>query len=155
MILFNIVLHEPEIPSNTGNIARTCAITGCTLHLIEPLGFKIDDKSLKRAGLDYWDSLNVRVYKNWDMFLLEQQGKPMYFSTTKAQKRYSDFSYQPGAFFIFGKETAGIPKEILEQNKETLIKIPMLAGKRSLNLSNSVNIVIYEALRQMDFGEMV
>lgn len=147
----NIVLHEPEIPQNTGNIARTCAATGTKLHLIKPLGFSIESKDLIRAGLDYWDKLNVQVYENFDDFLNKNQNINLYMATTKALNIYSDVKYSKEDFIMFGKETAGIPEEILKNYKKYSIRIPMLDDIRSLNLSNSVNIVLYEALRQMDF----
>ncbi len=150
----NIVLHEPEIPQNTGNIARTCAATGSTLHLIEPLGFFIDEKSVKRAGLDYWDLVTVKTYKNFEAFLKENNYPVIYMATTKAKKLYTEVHYEPDAYIMFGKETAGIPEEILLQYKETCIRIPMREEARSLNLSNSVNIVLYEALRQNDFLDL-
>lgn len=147
----NIVLHEPEIPQNTGNIARTCAATGAVLHLIEPLGFSLDEKSLKRAGLDYWHLLDVRTYKNFETFLEKNNFPKIYMATTKSKQTYVDVNYEENAYLMFGKETAGIPEEILLQYKETCVRIPMLKEARSLNLSNSVNIVLYEALRQNNF----
>lgn len=149
--MLNIVLHEPEIPSNTGNIGRTCVATGARLHLIEPLGFEITDKALKRAGLDYWAKLDVTVYKSYEDFLEKNPGAKIYMATTKAKKRYSEVSYEKDAYIMFGKETAGIPEEILMDNEENCVRIPMIPGERSLNLSNSVAIIVYEALRQQDF----
>lgn len=149
--MLNIVLHEPEIPSNTGNIGRTCVATGARLHLIEPLGFEITDKALKRAGLDYWAKLDVTVYKSYEDFLEKNPGAKIYMATTKAKKRYSEVSYEKDAYIMFGKETAGIPEEILMDNEENCVRIPMISGERSLNLSNSVAIIVYEALRQQDF----
>ncbi len=153
----NIVLFEPEIPPNTGNIARSCAATGSTLHLIKPLGFSIDDKQVKRAGLDYWDLLDLHVYENLDeLFVKYPQGK-FYFATTKAKKYYHNIRFQEGDFLVFGKETAGLPPEVLNNNMETCIKIPMIPveGARSLNLSNSVNIILFEALRQLGFESFI
>lgn len=153
----NIVLFEPEIPPNTGNIARTCAATGTSLHLIKPLGFSIDDKHLKRAGLDYWDLLDLHIYENIDEFFEKNKGAKFYFATTKAKKYYSDMKYEEDCFIVFGKETAGLPKNVLEENRETCIKIPMVPNERarSLNLSNTVNIILYEALRQIGFIGLV
>lgn len=147
----NIILHEPEIPQNTGNIARTCAATGAKLHLIEPLGFSIDEKNLKRAGLDYWELLDVHTYKNFEEFLEKNDYPKIYMATTKSRQTYTEVQYEEDAFIMFGKESAGIPEEILLNYKETAIRIPMVSDARSLNLSNSVAIVIYEALRQNAF----
>lgn len=147
----HIVLHEPEIPQNTGNIARTCAATGATLHLIEPLGFKLDEKSVKRAGLDYWDLLDVRTYKDFQHFLEVNHYPKVFMATTKAKQTYADVAYDEESYIMFGKESAGIPEEILLDYKETSIRIPMRQEARSLNLSNAVNIVLYEALRQTEF----
>ncbi len=152
--MLNIVLHEPEMPANTGNIGRTCVATGCVLHLIEPLGFSLDEKMVKRAGLDYWDKLDVRTYKNYEDFLLKNPGAKIYMATTKSKQTYCDVQYEDGCYIMFGKESAGIPEEILLENKETSIRIPMLENIRSLNLSNAVAIVAYEALRQLDFLNM-
>ncbi len=150
----NIVLHQPEIPANTGNIGRTCVATGSTLHLIEPLGFRLDEKSIKRAGMDYWDKLDVRRYVNYQEFLEKNPGAKIWMATTKAKHCYSDVSFGPDDYIMFGKESAGIPEEILVDNEETCIRIPMLDEIRSLNLSNSVAIVLYEALRQQNFESM-
>lgn len=150
----NIVLHEPEIPSNTGNIARLCAATGSKLHLIKPLGFETDDKHLKRAGLDYWDKVDVYYYENYEDFLEKAKPKRIIMATTKAHQIYSDFKYEPDDFIMFGKESAGIPEEILVDNEETCVRIPMIGDLRSLNLSNSVSIILYEALRQLNFDGM-
>lgn len=147
----NIVLHEPEIPQNTGNIARTCAATGAKLHLIEPLGFSIDDKSIKRAGLDYWHLVDVRTYKNFEEFITKNNNPKIYMATTKSKQTYTEVIYEKDAYIMFGKETAGIPEEILLQYKSSAIRIPMIREARSLNLSNSAAIVLYEALRQNDF----
>lgn len=149
--MINIVLHEPEIPANTGNIGRSCVATGSVLHLIKPLGFSISDKMLKRAGLDYWDKLDVRIYEDFEDFLVRNPGARIYMSTTKARKTYADVSYEDGAFIMFGKETAGIPEEILLDYPETAVRIPMVKDNRSLNLSNAVSIILYEALRQQGF----
>lgn len=150
----NIVLHEPEIPQNTGNIARTCACTGSVLHLIEPLGFSLEEKYLKRAGLDYWDALDLRIYKNFDEFLEKNPGARIYMATTKAPHKYTDVEFASDDYIMFGKETAGIPEEILKEHPDTCIRIPMNPEFRSLNLSNSVAIILYEALRQQDFAGM-
>lgn len=148
---FNIVLHEPEIPSNTGNIGRTCVATGSSLHLIEPLGFHLTEKNLKRAGMDYWNRLDVTRYMNYADFL-EKKGNPkVWFATTKARQKYTDVQFKDGDFIMFGKESAGIPEEILVEHPESCIRIPMLGETRSLNLANSVAIVLYEALRQGGF----
>lgn len=152
--MINIVLHEPEMPANTGNIGRTCVATGARLHLIEPLGFKINDKMLKRAGLDYWDKLDVTVYDNYQDFLNRNPGAKIYMATTKAPKTYTQVSFEPDCYIMFGKESAGIPEDILYENQETCVRIPMIGDIRSLNLSNSVAIVLYEALRQNNFENM-
>ncbi len=151
----NIVLHEPEIPQNTGNIARTCAATGTTLHLIEPLGFTLDEKHLKRAGLDYWDLLDVRTYKNFEEFLEKNNHPKLFMATTKSKQTYADVTYDQDAYIMFGKESGGIPEEILLDYKETSIRIPMTGEARSLNLSNSVSIIVYEALRQTGFEALL
>ena len=152
--MMNIVLHEPEIPANTGNIGRTCVATGSVLHLIEPLGFHLTEKNIKRAGMDYWKDLDVRTYVNYEEFL-ELNGHPkIYMATTKAHKNYTDVAYEDGAYIMFGKESGGIPEEILVDSEDTCIRIPMLSDIRSLNLSNSVAIVLYEALRQQNFAHM-
>ncbi len=150
----HIVLLEPEIPQNAGNIARTCAVTGSVLHLIGPLGFSVDDKYLKRAGLDYWKYLDIRYYDSFTDFLEKAKPGRLWMATTKAQKRYTDVAFAPDDFLLFGKESAGIPEEILMQDKDHCIRIPMMGTLRSLNLSNSVAIIVYEALRQMDFAGM-
>ena len=147
----NIVLHEPEIPSNTGNIGRTCVATGTALHLIRPLGFSLDDKLLKRAGLDYWKDLEVYVYDSFDDFIKKHPGAHVYMATTKAHQTYTEVSYQPDDYIMFGKETAGIPEEILVEHEADCIRIPMNESIRSLNLANSVAVILYEALRQQDF----
>ncbi|MBR1443194.1 MAG: tRNA (cytidine(34)-2'-O)-methyltransferase [Firmicutes bacterium] len=150
----NIVLYEPEIPQNTGNIGRTCVATGSVLHLIEPLGFSIDEKAVRRAGLDYWKDLDVRCYKNFEEFLEKNRGVKIFMATTKAKKRYDGVKYDKDSYIMFGKESAGIPEEILLDYKETAIRIPMKAEYRSLNLSNSVAVVLYEALRQTGFEDL-
>ncbi len=147
----NIVLFEPEIPQNTGNIARTCAATGAKLHLVGPMGFTIDDKKLKRAGLDYWHDVDITYYDSIRDFYEKNQGV-MYYLTTKAPRDYSEATFEDGCYLIFGKETAGIPEEILLENQETCLRIPMIGEIRSLNLSNSVAIVAYEAFRQDGFA---
>lgn len=149
-----IVLVEPEIPQNTGNIARTCAATGMGLHLIKPLGFEIDDRKLKRAGLDYWHLLGVKYYEGIDDFFQKNPGANCYYASTKSLKRYTDVTYQDGDFLVFGKETRGLPEELLKGNREQCIRIPMINEARSLNLSNSVAIIAYEALRQLDFPNL-
>lgn len=154
MAKLNIVLHEPEIPANTGNIGRTCVATGTRLHLIEPLGFRLDEKSIRRAGMDYWEHLEMTRYINYQEFLDQNPGAKIWFATTKAKKVYSEVSFGPDDYIMFGKESAGIPEEILVANEEHCIRIPMLSSIRSLNLSNSVAIVLYEALRQNDFQSM-
>ncbi len=151
--MVHIVLHEPEIPANTGNIGRTCVATGSVLHLIEPLGFQINDKMLKRSGLDYWDKLEVHRYVNFEEFLEKNPGARIYMATTKSKQTYTDVTYEDGCYIMFGKESAGIPEEILMQYKETCVRIPMLDQIRSLNLGNSVAIVCYEALRQQGFKD--
>ncbi len=150
----NIVLLEPEMPANTGNIGRTCVATETKLHLIEPLGFKLNDKLIKRAGLDYWDKLDVTVYSDYQAFLNRNPGAKIYMATTKGLHVYSDVKYEPDCFLMFGKESAGIPEEILLENQDRCIRIPMWGDIRSLNLSNSVSIVLYEALRQNGFENM-
>jgi len=152
--MINIVLLEPEIPANTGNIGRTCVAAGARLHLIEPLGFKIDEKAVKRAGLDYWDQLDVTVYDCYEDFLDKNPDAKIYMATTKAKHVYSEVNYEPNCYIMFGKESAGIPEEILVNHPETSIRIPMIGDVRSLNLGNSVAIVLYEALRQNSFSHM-
>lgn len=152
--MINIVLHESEMPANTGNIGRTCVAAGARLHLIEPLGFHINEKMVKRAGLDYWDKLDVTVYDNYEDFLEKNPGAKIYMATTKAPHTYCDVRYEDDCYIMFGKESAGIPEDILVQHPDTAIRIPMIGDIRSLNLSNSVAIVLYEALRQHDFADM-
>lgn len=152
----NIVLLEPEMPANTGNIGRTCAATGTRLHLIEPLGFKLNEKALRRAGLDYWEKLDVTVYSDYQDFLDKNPKalNKLYFATTKAHRVYSDVAYEPDCYLMFGKESGGIPEELLIENEDRCIRVPMWGEIRSLNLSNSVSIVLYEALRQQGFEKM-
>lgn len=152
MSKINIVLCEPEIPQNTGNIARTCAATGASLHLIRPLGFEIDNAKLKRAGLDYWDKLDITYYDSLSDFLTMHADKTIYYFSTKAKYNYSDVTYPDDAWIMFGKETRGLPEELLKENPETCVRIPMRDTLRSLNLSNSVAIAVYEILRQRDFA---
>ena len=147
----HIVLHEPEIPANTGNIGRSCVSTGAHLHLIRPLGFSLDEKYLRRAGLDYWKDLNVTVYEDYQDFLTKNPGARIWYATTKARQVYTDAVFSDGDFLMFGKESAGIPEEILVEDPERCIRIPMVKDNRSLNLSNSVAVVLYEALRQQEF----
>ena len=154
MAKLNIVLYEPEIPANTGNIGRTCVATGTKLHLIEPLGFSLSEKALKRAGMDYWSQLEVERYVNYEDFLQRNPGAKIYMATTKAKKIYSEASYEPDCYIMFGKESAGIPEEILVEHPEECVRIPMIGETRSLNLSNSVAIVLYEALRKNKFDHM-
>lgn len=155
MAELNIVLVEPEIPQNTGNIARTCAATGARLHIVEPMGFKIDDKKLKRAGLDYWYLLDITYYSNLNDFFEKNKDGNFYFFSTKAQNRYSDISYPDKSYLFFGKETAGLPEELLKANPERCVRIPMISDARSLNLSNSVAIGVYEVLRQWNFPKLL
>lgn len=149
--MINIVLVEPEIPQNTGNIARTCAATGSKLHIVKPMGFEIDDRKLKRAGLDYWHLLGIKYYENLDDFFEQNKGGRFFYSTTKGQHTYADAEFQDGDYVLFGKETKGLPEELLYKNPERCIRIPMISEARSLNLSNAVAIVAYEALRQTGF----
>lgn len=151
--MLNIVLIEPKIPTNTGNIARTCSVIGARLHLVEPLGFSISDKALKRAGLDYWKDLDVRVYPHIDAFFAANQGQFVY-ATTKGRIAYTDYSYAERAYLVFGSETEGINEKLLAENYENCVRIPMLETQRSLNLSNAVAIVAYEAMRQHNFSNL-
>jgi tRNA (cytidine/uridine-2'-O-)-methyltransferase len=150
------VLVEPEIPPNTGNIARSCAATGAKLHLVKPLGFSIDDKTLKRAGLDYWPYVDLEVHENLEEFLKKYKDMPMYLATTKGKKRYTDITYEHDAMLLFGKETAGLPRTLIEEYQDRTIRIPMSKDTRlrSLNLSNSASIVLFEALRQQGFPDL-
>ena len=150
----HIILHQPEIPANTGNIGRTCVATGTTLHLIEPLGFHLDEKSIKRAGMDYWDKLDVTRYINFEEFLEKNPGAKIWYATTKAKRLYTEAAFGMEDYIMFGKESAGIPEELLVEHEETCIRIPMLTQIRSLNLSNAAAVVLYEALRQNGFAGM-
>jgi tRNA (cytidine/uridine-2'-O-)-methyltransferase len=154
MAQLNVVLYEPEIPANTGNIGRTCVATNTRLHLIEPLGFRLNDKTVKRAGMDYWQDLDVIRYDDWDDFCEKNPDAKIYMATTKAKHTYTEVEFEPDCYIMFGKESAGIPEEILVQHPDTSIRIPMVGETRSLNLSNSVAIVLYEALRQNNFDHM-
>lgn len=154
MSKLNIILFEPEIPSNTGNIGRTCVATGTRLHLIEPLGFRLNEKAIQRAGMDYWNDLDVTTYLNYEDFLAKNPGAKIYMATTKARQTYAEVQYEEDCYIMFGKESAGIPEEILVQHPDTAIRIPMNENIRSLNLANSVAIVLYEALRQHNFEHM-
>jgi len=151
---FNIVLVEPEIPQNTGNIARTCAATGTRLHIVKPMGFEVDDKKLKRAGLDYWHFLNIAYYENLDDFFEKNKDGRFFYLSSKAPVSYTDVSYREGDFLLFGKETKGLPEKILVDHPERAVRIPMISSARCLNLSNSAAIVIYEALRQTEFKSL-
>ena len=150
----HIILHQPEIPGNTGNIGRTCVATGTPLHLIEPLGFRLDEKSIRRSGMDYWERLDVSRYITFTEFQEKHPGVKIWMATTKAKRMYTEVSYGPDDYIMFGKESAGIPEEILVEHEDSCIRIPMLPAIRSLNLSNSVAIVLYEALRQQGFEQM-
>lgn len=154
MSKINIVLFEPEIPANTGNIGRTCVAARARLHLIEPLGFRLTEKELKRAGMDYWQDLDVTRYINWEDFLSQNKDAKIYMATTKGKHVYSQVSYEPDCYLLFGKESAGIPEEILVNYPENCVRIPMVGETRSLNLANSVAIMLYEALRQNEFRDM-
>jgi len=150
----NIVLLEPEIPANTGNIGRSCVVTGSILHLIRPLGFRTDDKSVKRAGMDYWPDLDVRYYDNFEDFLIRNQHPIIFMTSSKVTRSYADVSYPLGAFIMFGSEGSGIPRDILDRYPDTCVRIPMIPGERCLNLASSVALVLYEALRQQGFVGM-
>ncbi len=155
--MIHIVLYEPEIPQNTGNISRTCAVTGCHLHLIEPLGFELSERSIRRAGLDYWKYLTVNTYPDWESFFEPNKNKGLFFfCSTKGQKCHSDQKYPADRdiYFVFGKESHGLPEPLLEKNYDRCIRIPMLGFVRSLNLSNSVAVVVYEALRQLGYPDL-
>ena len=149
--MLHIVLHEPEIPSNTGNIGRTCLCLGAVLHLIDPLGFQLTEKNLKRAGLDYWDRLTMFRWRTYEEFLNAHPGAAIYYATTKAHKLYTDVSYPEECYLFFGKESAGIPEEILVENEDRCVRLPMMPGERSLNLANAVAVMAYEASRQQGF----
>lgn len=152
MSQINIVLYCPEIPQNTGNISRTCAVTGARLHIIKPIGFEISDRTLKRAGLDYWDKLDVTYYDDYSDFLDKNPAAELYFFSAHASRRHTDITYPDNAYLVFGRESVGLPRELVEQNPERSIRIPMRSTLRCLNLSNSVAIAVYELLRQNDFG---
>ena len=154
MTKINIVLHEPEIPQNTGNIARTCAATGASLHLIRPMGFTVDDKKLKRAGLDYWDKLDITYYDGLDDFNAKHPDAKIYYFSTKAPNTYTEVEYPDEVYIMFGKESRGLPEELLHANRESCVRIPMRDTLRSLNLSNSVAIAVYEILRQKNFDAL-
>lgn len=154
MYKINIILHEPEIPQNTGNIARTCAATGASLHIIRPMGFEIDDRKLKRAGLDYWDKLDITYYDDLQDFYQKHEGATVYYFTTKAPRAYTEIPYPDEVFIMFGKESAGLPEEVLFAHPDHAVRIPMREGLRSLNLSNSVAVAVYEILRQRDFADL-
>lgn len=151
----NIVLVNPEIPQNTGNVSRTCAVTGAALHIIKPIGFEISDRTLKRAGLDYWDKLDVTYYESYTEFIEIHKGAPMYFYTAHAKNRYTDVEYPDGVFLVFGKESVGLPEDIVNANLERALRIPMLEGVRCLNLSNAVAVALYEVLRVKGFENFV
>ena len=155
MVMLNIVLVEPEIPQNCGNIARTCAATGSTLHLIKPLGFDISEKAVKRAGLDYWHLVDVRVYENLEDFFARNQVGQMWCLSTKAPRCYCEADFRDGCYLFFGKETKGLPEDFLEAHRESCVRIPMRGEARSLNLSNAVAITVFEALRQQDFSGLL
>ncbi len=153
--MLNVVLVEPEIPQNCGNIARTCVLTGSRLHLVGPLGFDVSDsavaKNMKRCGLDYWPRLDVTIYDNLEDFIVKNRPSDIWLATTKAPHRYDKVSYADGCYILFGKESAGLPQELRQEHRERCVRIPMRPGERSLNLSNSVAVMVYEALRQLDF----
>ena len=153
--MFHIVLVEPEIPQNAGNIARTCAATGTHLHMIRPLGFEVSDKYLKRAGLDYWNLVSISYYDSFEELTKKYEGSRFFFFTTKGRHRHSDVAFKDGDFLVFGKETKGLPEELLIKNEETCLRIPMFSEARSLNLSNSVAVALYEALRQNDYPNLL
>ena len=152
--MLHIVLVEPEIPQNCGNIARTCAATGARLHLIGPMGFTVDDRKLKRAGLDYWHLLDITYYDSWEDFASKNSG-PYFFFSTKAPRRYTDMHYSDGTYLVFGREDAGLPESLLQQHQAACVRLPMRDAARSLNLSNTVAVAVYEALRQWDFPDLL
>ncbi len=154
MAVLNIVLVEPEIPQNTGNIVRTCAATGARLHIVRPMGFKLDDKKLKRAGLDYWHFLDITYYDNLADFFEKTKGGVYYYFTTKGRKNYSEPAYPDNCYILFGKETKGLPEDLLFENPDYCVRLPMMSGIRSLNLANTVCVATYEVLRQWDFPEL-
>jgi len=149
----NIVLYSPEIPQNTGNISRTCAVTGAALHIIRPIGFEISDRTLKRAGLDYWDKLDVTYYDDYEDFIERNKGASLYFFSAKGKKCYTDIKYPDGCFLVFGRESVGLPEDLVKANLENSVRIPMIKSVRCLNLSNSVAIAAYEFFRQNGFGD--
>lgn len=155
MSKLNIVLVSPQIPQNTGNIARTCAATGASLHLVKPMGFTVDDKKLKRAGLDYWHLLDITYYDSLEDFFEKNKGGKFFYFTTKGKHRYSDAHYDEGCYILFGREDAGLPEELLKANPEQCVRMPMRSEARSLNLSNTVAIAVYEILRQWDFPDLL
>lgn len=150
--MINIVLYSPEIPQNTGNISRTCAVTGARLHIIKPIGFEISDRTLKRAGLDYWDKLDVSYYDSYDDFIEKNKGADLFYFSAHGKNSYADIKYPDGVFLVFGRESVGLPKELIEANYDRTVRIPMKKTLRCLNLSNSVAIAVYEVLRQNNFG---
>ena len=150
--MINIVLYSPEIPQNTGNISRTCAVTGARLHIIKPIGFEISDRTLKRAGLDYWDKLDVSYYDSYDDFLEKNKGADLFYFSAHGKNSYAEIEYPDGVFLVFGRESVGLPKELVEKEYDRTVRIPMRKTLRCLNLSNSVAIAVYEVLRQNDFG---
>ena len=149
--MINIVLYAPEIPQNTGNISRTCAVTGAALHIIRPIGFEISDRTLKRAGLDYWDKLDVTYYDSYNEFLEKNKNASLYFFSAKGKNCYTDIKYPEGSFLVFGRESVGLPEELIKENLDNSVRIPMLKSVRCLNLSNSVAIAAYEVFRQNEF----
>jgi tRNA (cytidine/uridine-2'-O-)-methyltransferase len=151
----NIVLYSPEIPQNTGNIARTCSVTGAALHIIKPIGFEISDKTLKRAGLDYWNTLEIYYYESYDEFEAQHGNELIYYFSSKGKRRYTDVDYDGCVYLMFGKETAGLPEDLIAKNTETTLRMPMLPSRRCLNLSNAVAIATYEVLRRWDFEGMI
>ena len=152
--MLNVVLYSPEIPQNTGNISRTCAVTGARLHIIKPIGFEISDRTLKRAGLDYWDKLDITYYENYEDFLRQNENAQLFFFSAHAKKCYAEVEYPDGAYLVFGRETAGLPRELIEANIDSAVRIPMRKTLRCLNLSNAVAIAVYEALRQQGFKDL-
>ena len=150
----NIVLYSPEIPQNTGNIARTCSVTGAALHIIKPIGFEISDKTLKRAGLDYWSTLEIYYYESYAEFEASHKDDLIYYFSSKGKRRYTDIEYEGSVYLMFGKETAGLPEELIAENPDTTLRMPMLPARRCLNLSNAVAIATYEVLRRWDFEGM-
>ena len=154
MKMINIVLYSPEIPQNTGNISRTCAVTGASLHIIRPIGFEISDRTLKRAGLDYWDKLDVYYYDNYEHFVRENPDADLYFFSSHATKNYTDVEYPDNTYLVFGRETAGLPRELIDENPDRAVRIPMRPTLRCLNLSNAAAIAVYEVLRQWNFEDL-